>query len=785
MRFTVHDSPDYYQLKVSVFNDDKKTELIGETWIALDQIIVPGGKTNDVWHNLNCKGRYAGDIRIELTYYDTRPRDVKAEERGQMAPVGGVMDKGSNSVGGPRQPKSFKRRPLPADPTNSSGSLPMSHTPPTTNQRYAESPDESRFGSTPPPDRRLQRMQDSQTGVSLLGHGNQHQGPYGDGITTAPVLQNPEISQLDMYDTASQDGYGQGNNHMLSQSPYNEQLYSRQADDDVAYIEEWQARPFAQPLQNGTVHSNSSPALMDAQPRQNGLPPKEYYGSSPPESCGYDEIPIREARQDAYSGWPNTDEADADDHGSPPPPPVHRNSGLTSSHSQVRAPSEAYSPIPVTAPLNIRNARSSITASPLSQVHSNSSNTDYPPSISPSSSQIRSKPYPSGSSRTSYIQLEHQQSQSPIRDYDQSMPLSLIPGYEPSIAEDESERIIHEKHMNSRQHCIDRPVAQYPLASAPIPPSRSQPMPRDVENVQHRRAHRSSAPIYNPQAVNPDPRTPVRKSVSPQPGSAPSERRVSDIPFSPDSYDAFNPSIGAAGSVNQPGARYNTPEQAMETSRLHERQEKLGDGPIIGNDGRIIDPSDHLPTDTWAPEPEPKVPRKGPEVTVRFRQSPQGAQPMPAARRHEARPHSLSNPIYAHSPENVSPTATNRARLQKKSSLAMVPLASSPIVPPTNNTTASSPIVPTINNTTPRNLMARSPASGPPLREHENYVGYANSPMYATYSHRNIPPQVPGKIPIGAAQEAWSTNALSEELRSIDIGVGSGQGRVRRGRYGV
>ncbi|KAI5294355.1 hypothetical protein KEM52_004201 [Ascosphaera acerosa] len=26
--------------------------------------------------------------------------------------------------------------------------------------------------------------------------------------------------------------------------------------------------------------------------------------------------------------------------------------------------------------------------------------------------------------------------------------------------------------------------------------------------------------------------------------------------------------------------------------------------PIIGNDGRIIDPSEHLPTDTWAPEPE-------------------------------------------------------------------------------------------------------------------------------------------------------------------------------------
>ena len=59
MRFTVHDSPDYYQLKVSVFNDDRKTEMIGETWVALEKIIVPGGGQNDLWHQLNCKGRFA------------------------------------------------------------------------------------------------------------------------------------------------------------------------------------------------------------------------------------------------------------------------------------------------------------------------------------------------------------------------------------------------------------------------------------------------------------------------------------------------------------------------------------------------------------------------------------------------------------------------------------------------------------------------------------------------------------------------------------------------------
>jgi hypothetical protein len=81
LRFTVHDSPDYYQLKVSVFNDDKKTDLIGETWIPLEMVVVPGGGQNDLWHNLQCKGRYAGEIRIELTYYDTRPREEKPVDK--------------------------------------------------------------------------------------------------------------------------------------------------------------------------------------------------------------------------------------------------------------------------------------------------------------------------------------------------------------------------------------------------------------------------------------------------------------------------------------------------------------------------------------------------------------------------------------------------------------------------------------------------------------------------------------------------------------------------------
>ena len=44
-----------------------------------------------------------------------------------------------------------------------------------------------------------------------------------------------------------------------------------------------------------------------------------------------------------------------------------------------------------------------------------------------------------------------------------------------------------------------------------------------------------------------------------------------------------------------------------------------------------------------------------------------------------------------------------------------------------------------------------------------------------------VPPPVPGKVPIGSGQEDWGTDELSEEMRRIDIGVGSGAWRGGRG----
>ncbi|KAK4694101.1 hypothetical protein P7C71_g3420, partial [Lecanoromycetidae sp. Uapishka_2] len=783
LRFTVHDSPDYYQLKISVFNDDKKTELIGETWVALDQIIMPGGGSKDAWHNLNCKGRYAGELRMELTYYDTRPREEKPEERRQSAPINGTIGQSNGHVAGPRQPKPVKRRPLPADPTGSPHSTPLPQTPPSnlpqlpsSQQRQVESPDDYGFDATPPPTtRQHHHLRDSQQRASPLANNIQYHEPYDTSPAMAP--QAHQSAPFHLVDAHDQVDYRQDPDPLISRSPQHGQIYNPPFDYDTGYVDASQPMSLSQFPQNhpGMTHSNSSPAIIDARPRQQIQPAQHYSPSSSAKSHSYDESPTHHyANNDDYGDWPNTNE-DAIDGIEAPPPPAHGNTGSRASlQPQGHSQQDSYAPIPATAPLNIRNGRGSIPASPLSQVQSNPL-PSYP-SLSPSTSrsyQPYSNPVNSVPSRTTHSQTRDARSQSPMRDYGQSMPPSLVPGYEASIAEDESDRIMHEQHMSTRHRYSEPPVPQYQQMPMPTVQSRPQPIPRNVQDVHERRAHRSSAPII-PQEVSPNPRTPMRKSISPAPGSAPVERPRSEIPFSPDSFDAYNPSLNAAASVNDLGARYNTPEQATEASRQHERQEKLGDGPIIGSDGRVIDPSDHLPTNTWAPEPEQKPIRKGPEVTIRFRQSPRGAQPLPPPTRpllNEVRPQAVSTPIYAHGRDNTPPASAGRARLQKRS-------------PAVTGQPVSSPVVPTLN-TTPRSSPLRTPASDYPLREHENYGGYNSSPTYARGSPGNIPPPIPSKVPIGAPQEDWGMNALSEEMKRIDIGVGGGQRGARRSRYGL
>jgi hypothetical protein len=100
---------------------------------------------------------------------------------------------------------------------------------------------------------------------------------------------------------------------------------------------------------------------------------------------------------------------------------------------------------------------------------------------------------------------------------------------------------------------------------------------------------------------------PGRRSVSPMPSDP--ETVITPgggAPFSPDSYDVHNPSTGSPMASSH---SVNAPFQTR-SDHGNAAPREGANGPIVGWDGREIDPSDHLPVDSWAPEPEKKSPTK-------------------------------------------------------------------------------------------------------------------------------------------------------------------------------
>ncbi|KAI9813240.1 MAG: hypothetical protein M1827_004182 [Pycnora praestabilis] len=845
LRFIVHDSPDYYQLKVSVFNDDKKTDLIGETWVNLEAVVVPGGGQNDLWHNLTCKGRYAGEIRIELTYYDTRPKEDRPVEKKKEPVRGGIEDGERDVLGGPRQSKPVKRRPLPADPTNTPPSRPMlpDHTQSSplpqisprgfqTPQGYPQQP------SHPSMDfqashQSLQEPFQRYTQESLAPAFGSDSGalysrlPPGT-VAMAPPAQQPSSNGHEIYDLAGRNDYSPNDLNARGDNVYEEnngeswathdenQHYSQATSlDDYrngslpvlpaqsrhagpAVLQSSAGMPYALP------HSQSAPLMPQHHSvpdfRQHRQQPHyedrsdNAYGSSPQSHRPIQGSPLRHHSQDDGQGYGRNamQPMVEDEEPPPPPPPAHRSSGRQTAlrdSMEQRSARQSASPAPLNIPNSRGNSSNGFYGDPQAQHHQGSSG--YASTASPSAGRGLSQSGTSPSSRTSYNHQERRQSgdammPSPIRDGNQAMPPSLVPGYDPIVANEVSERMMQEKMMTVNQSASMRPAQAYQVPPAYDVEPRRHPFGQEVgpsaptitNSDVSSQAHRPSVPMIKPRAVSPAARATNRKSVSPQPQNRyappPEERRLSGIPFSPDSYDTFNPNVAASSTINQPGPQYQTPEQAKHAFRQRQREAQAAEGPIIGTDGRVIDPSDHLPTSTWAPEPEAKTLRKAPEPASRSRPSPQGAQPMPPSTRRtfrddHIRPVSTPTPIYAHSGDVNTPSPAGRNRLQRKSGIS----------PAQAN---SSPLVPTIS-TTPQSL-PRTSASEHPLREHEGY-GYNSSPTYAGYGSptRNSPigpPPIPAKVPIAAGREDYS--ALSEEMKRIDIGVGGG--RIRRSRFG-
>ncbi|KGQ01611.1 hypothetical protein PAAG_11592 [Paracoccidioides lutzii Pb01] len=882
LRFTVHESPDYYQLKVSVFNDDKKTDLIGETTIDLKNVVVPGGGQNDLWHGLQCKGKYAGDIRIELTYYDTRPKDEAVIERRKEAEkVETRAETVQSGLSGPRQAKPSKRRPLPADPTGSSPSRPPSSdrvvpppsalrenhstptrqtiqepppqsTPPSQSQRAYETPDDFPTPIKIPPLEKFKSCRSISTVVvpsipSLLEkwptpkyqnipHNTHHQSldhsplhNIGQNVYDYPLEPTPIPPPRDCY-----------------QTPPRQTTYSMQTPD------RYNTSPSYPPPSRGSSYAatDSPQTQQSPEPPINASPNDRRshyhrYSTSHANNDVFRDSPLRHSLNNP--DFPPRHEymqphlQNEEEEGPPPPPPVHRQIFHPQQHLQQlptsipakpplsSAPADyghnqnALGPIPMPEPLSIGPGRTSPLPMPVgeqgqqyiaysSSYHSQNlsfSSVDREPVSAYSSSPTPS--YMNAHANTNVNSYARDrmaaapvQEQPGTSDGDikvmASVPSALVPGYKAAVPEEAERSMIY--HNNSyvspppQPQLHQQPPSPQPHQQPPSPQPQPQPQTRP-----HPQPSRTSPRPPDLRSI------PARKSVSPHPHQPPALRDPTNpslpgVPFSPDSYNALNPSVSTAFTTSISSSIPTYQESALEADRQRE-VDKLRDlGPIIGDDGRVIDPSDHLPTDTWAPEPERKFATvsgsggagvgKRAEVVVRFKHAGQrdGASAGSGGRGRAVSMIGVNGSV-------GEGNRHTRAKLQKRETLQPAPVSTTSRpqsyvhVQHSHDTTPSPRAngIITNNNTTP-------------LRSHDPY-GYNGTPTASTSTHspniRTSPspssfykpsltgPPIPAKVPVqpSASYGGGEMDAFSEELRRIDIGVGSGGcvgGGGRRGR---
>jgi hypothetical protein len=863
LRFTVHESPDYFKLKVSVFNDDKKTDLIGETWVDLQNLIIPGGSQNDHWHPLQYRGKYAGEIRIEMTYYDTREQDEVLIGRRQEAAdrvQGKIPSTPSSNTGlsGPRQLKDVKRRPLPSGPPGAPArpapleqthSAPSLHHPapsrpiiPEHSNTIATAPDtvshvprnsEPAYDASsyrapspvPPPSRGgydgADNTQEWDTSaVAPLRRQITHELPYTSNEVTDSTYDSRLLQQHQQHQQHQQQQlqHQQLQQEQLQQQLQQEQLQREQLQREQLQREQLQREQLQrEQLQREQLQREQlQQRLQQEQLRQEQLqqeqvqlrnhpeydqPPSRDYRltrQSQYETDPREEVPYHSTHHDHYAqieqprynpdpmpygamhahGLPASDfmpssigpvgdpryhshrvrplqitahghdyhpeyagmqprVEDEDDDGPPPPPPAHRS---RRSHSQL--PSPKTSPQPYAAYVPQPNSRSSVP--------------HLPSSMSTSSHRDRyQEPSSMGTSP--------------------SMPASLVAGYEPQ--ESSETAALERSALRRSTHWDDEMMISQPPAPVPVPapvhydapvyPLRTSPRPIEQRPTSSRGG-----------SVSPDVRAVTRKSVSPRPSSS-DVGGGSSIPFSPDSYISLNPNASHPPSRG-PSPAYDTPSQARDAViRGKTEPHRDVDHPIIGDDGREIDPSDHLPTDTWAPEPERK--NRKPEVIIRFKHSP--------------RPTSRGN-------DSPSSRSTGPPRVGFRTETTTYPSDRPVQYTPTHVHASPGALV----RTPPRPDYARersdsytrsraynTPTSVERPRSSRSSVSPSPGSRSPLYDYSSGPP-IPSKVPITGGSPSYPVmsgnpngnvrmDALSRELSTIDIGSSAcspARGAVRK-----
>ncbi|KAJ5288934.1 hypothetical protein N7478_001964 [Penicillium angulare] len=773
LRFTVHESPDYYKLKVSIFNDDKKTDLIGETWVDLNNLIIPGGSQDDHWHPLQSRGKYSGEVRIEMTYYDTRKQDEAVIEKRKGAadrvqgrqPAASPTTSTSSGLSGPRQLNAVKRRPLPTDP---SGAAP----PP--RPEFPEQPQTAASLHHPMPERPIREqvqnmptappLEPAPTQPYLPRHHSEpsydqqpsapphsraydpHDYHYREREHSAPIV--PPVPALPPAGSMRRNTYETSYaNHEIQDPAYDPRPLQprshsdhdnyapreyRQAPQEPSYEMELRGRaPYEQSRPSEDIYSPLSPQysappmsfgpVSTFTPRNSGYidEPAPLAYSRPNSSSGpagepryqpHDMRALQPMRHDdrdvyhpEYAGMqPRVEDEDED--GPPPPPPVHRSRMAQQSQPAPSPARETPSPYQPYSPGQHSNASSM----PVSLVAGYE--TEEPPSFDDRSGRRRSA------------------------HFDDEMMLSQPPGPGALVPVSKTAQ--------------PPPPSSY---DAPVYPLRTSPRPIDERPTSSR----------GPSA-SPDTRMVTRKSVSPRPSISSDRERGSSIPFSPDSYNSLNPNASRSATSRDPTPVYDSPSQARDAAMRAEMEPvRHLDQPIIGDDGREIDPSDHLPTDTWAPEPERK--NRKPEVIIRFKHNAR-----PTSRGNEASTRSSGPPRVGFRTETSS-YSSDRPRYTASHSQ---PSAEVERTPPRgydnygSHTQARGYSTPT---STERPRSSRGSVSPSPS---------SRSPLY-DYSPG---PPIPSKVPVSQGPPSYPVtannpssgnpgmDALSRELKTIDIG---------------
>lgn len=788
LRFTVHDSPDYYQLKMSIFTDDKKTDLIGEAWIDLKGIIIPGGGQNDVWQGLTCKGKYAGEIRLEITFYDSRPRPERATVARHKNHS--VTEKDAPSLPKPRTP--VKRRPLPLDPITGEA-LPNPPIP-TEQPRTPQSVIKSASHSALIP---------SQSPLQSIEYGTPPRG-------ARQPADHPSPSPHSAYRRAHRSLDSHGSPASFASFP--DQVHELAEDTGPSAMFNHAATPPPPPIhrsrQNSADPDPVPRSFHDVSPQKSPVPMRQdvlrsearrHTASAPaypgqPVFKPYEPPSSMSPRHESPHGSPSSRYQSPSPRCSPSHSPSHSphqrfmqptvedvpdSSAGPYKHSKSRSTTYldelAFQPHP-TAPQSFNRSIGShshyTTRSPLHNAAELPDSDSRPSSVSPlsstdSSSDLPQLPYASQLNREQRLvrhsdyQLSHSARQSPVY-VPPPLPPSLSTGVDLALSQEFAPRS-YDQSPNGYRYSEQR------SASPTRGRHRSEPPFGDDAHNYVPRSHyersivtysrgpdpHASGPKRSP-SPNPGPHHQIRrKSVSPAP-PPPENRRLSDVPFGPDSYDALNPSLSSSGGAL---ARNERPDP---------------DAKIITHDGREVDPSDHLPMETWAPEPEPKVKQASPEP--RGRPLPSGAQPMPPSGRRPLRV--MARPVatatqpplqelpYGQLESMHNAPTGGRTRLQRKLLRASAGHAS--------HASVSSPLAPLSSD----NFQDRQAPYGPTRRRGFSF-DYPNE-NFAPYFGTG--PPLPAKIPLPIMSGASGEEDVSlvQEMQRIDIGAGRSR---RRGGY--